>query len=58
MKYKPELGFFRNLERAFSELTKTNNRMFNAEHDAIQMDARVIANEDVINALLGVNRFE
>lgn len=49
MKYKPELGFFRNLERAFFELTKTNNRMFNAEHDAIRMDARVTANEEVNN---------
>ena len=29
MKYKPDLGFFGNLERAFFELTKTNNQIFN-----------------------------
>lgn len=29
MRYKPELGFFGNLERAFEEMTKTNNKVFN-----------------------------
>ena len=31
MKYKPELGFFGNLERAFEEMTKTNNKIYNTE---------------------------
>ena len=34
MRYKPELGFFGNLERAFSELNKTNNNVFNTENTA------------------------
>jgi hypothetical protein len=42
MRYKPELGFFGNLERAFSELTKTNNNVFNTEN-------RITANEEVNN---------
>lgn len=32
MRYKPELGFFGNLERAFSELNKTNNNVFNMQN--------------------------
>lgn len=31
MKYKPELGFFGNLERAFAELTDTNRNVFNTQ---------------------------
>lgn len=42
MRYKPELGFFGNLERAFEEMTKTNNKVFNTEN-------RVAANEEVNN---------
>ena len=42
MKYKPELGWFGNLERAFAELTKTNNTVFNTE-------SRISANEEVNN---------
>ena len=34
MKYKPELGWFGNLERAFAELTKTNNKVYNTENTA------------------------
>lgn len=42
MRYKPELGFFGNLERLFSEQTKTNNEVFNT-------NARISANEEVNN---------
>ena len=42
MRYKPELGFFGNLERLFSEQTKTNNEVFNT-------NTRVSANEEVNN---------
>lgn len=42
MKYKPELGFFGNLERAYAELTKANNKIFNTE-------TRVASNEEVNN---------
>ena len=42
MRYKPELGFFGNLERAFTELTKTNNEVFNA-------NTRISSNEEVNN---------
>jgi hypothetical protein len=42
MKYKPELGWFGNMERAFKELTKTNNTVFNTEN-------RISANEEVNN---------
>ena len=42
MRYKPELGFFGNLERAFEEMTKTNNKVYNTE-------ARVASNEEVNN---------
>lgn len=42
MKYKPELGIKGNLNRALTELTKTNNRAFNTEN-------RVAANEEVNN---------
>lgn len=37
MRYKPELGFFGNLERAYAELTKTNNNIFNNKSE---VDAR------------------
>ena len=36
MRYKPELGFFGNLERAFSELTKTSNKVFNLRSEVEQ----------------------
>ena len=39
MKYKPELGFFGNLARAFSELTKTNNKVFNETNQRTAADA-------------------
>ena len=42
MRYKPELGFFGNLERAFEEMTKTNSKMFNTEQ-------RISSNEEVNN---------
>lgn len=42
MKYKPELGLFGNLNRAFTELTKTNNKVFNTEN-------RVAINEEINN---------
>lgn len=42
MRYKPELGFFGNLERAFEEMTKTNNKVYNTE-------ARIAADEEVNN---------
>lgn len=42
MRYKPELGFFGNLERTLAELTKTNNKVFNTEN-------RIAANEEVNN---------
>ena len=47
MKYKPELGFFKNMERAFSELTKTNNKVFNTQSEVEQIDGRVSASETV-----------
>ena len=49
MKYKPELGFFGNLERAFEEMTKTNNKVFNTQNDVQRVDARVASNEEVNN---------
>ena len=49
MKYKPELGFSGNLERAFAEMTKTNNTVFNTQNSVQQVDARVAANEEVNN---------
>lgn len=36
MRYKPELGFFGNLEKAFAELTKTNNKVFNNKSEVEQ----------------------
>lgn len=42
MNYKPELGLFGNVKRAFSELNKTNNKVFNTEN-------RISANEEVNN---------
>ena len=47
MRYKPELGFFGNLERAFEEMTKTNNKVFNTENTANNT-------ADVVSAQLGV----
>ena len=44
MKYKPELGFFGNLERAFAEMTKTNNTVFNTQNE-------VKAAHDTANAI-------
>ena len=38
MKYKPELGFFGNLTRAFSELTNTNRNLFNETSQRTQAD--------------------
>lgn len=49
MKYKPELGWFGNLERAFTEMTKTNNNVFNTQNNVQRMDARVASNEEVNN---------
>ena len=49
MRYKPELGFFGNLERAFSELTKTNNKVYNTENEVNRIDHRVASNEEVNN---------
>ena len=43
MKYKPELGWIGNLDRAFAELTKTNNNVFNAGHIAMRMESVVTA---------------
>ena len=42
MKYKPELGFFGNLERAFAELTNTNRNVFNevSERAAADLENR------------------
>ena len=50
MKYKPELGFFGNLERAFSELTKTNNQIFNnkTEIENKLNDSLALADETAI----------
>ena len=45
MRYKPELGFFGNLERAFEELTKTNNEVFNTEN-------RISINEETMKIQL------
>ena len=39
MKYKPELGFFGNLERVYSELTDTNRNVFNEVSDRAAADA-------------------
>lgn len=47
MRYKPELGWFGNLERLFSEQTKTNNNVFNTQNDVHRVDARVTSNEEV-----------
>ena len=49
MRYKPELGFFGNLERAFAEMTKTNNIVYNTQNDVQRVDSRVSANEEVNN---------
>jgi hypothetical protein len=49
MKYKPELGFFGNLERAFAEMTKTNNQLYKAQNDLSTIDQRVKFDEEVNN---------
>ena len=49
MKYKPELGWFGNLERAFAEMTKTNNQLYKAQNDLQTMDQRVKFDEEVNN---------
>ena len=41
MKYKFELGIFGNLERTYSELTKTNNKIFNTQGDVERIDSEV-----------------
>ena len=41
MKYNPKIGFFGNLERAFSELTKTNRNVFNAKSETNQKFSEV-----------------
>ena len=33
MNYKPELGLFGNIKQAFSELNKTNNKIFNNKNE-------------------------
>ena len=38
MKYRPELGFFGNLERVYSELTDTNRNVFNEVSDRAAAD--------------------
>ena len=47
IRYKPELGWFGNLERAFEEMTKTNNKVFNTENTANNT-------ANVVSAQLGV----
>lgn len=42
MRYKPELGLFGNVARAFEEMTKTNNEVYNTK-------SRVASNEEVNN---------
>lgn len=49
MRYQPELGFFGNLERAFSELNRTNNKIYNTQSEVTQIDHRVAENEEVNN---------
>lgn len=49
MRYKPELGFFGNLERALEEMTKTNRQVFNTQNEVTQVNARVASNEEVNN---------
>ena len=39
MKYKPELGIWGNLQRAFSELTHTSNSLFNETNARQAADA-------------------
>ena len=38
MKYKPELGFFGNLERLFTERNKLNNKVFNEITERTEAD--------------------
>lgn len=46
MKYKPELGLFGNVKRALSELTKTNNTVFNNKAEADRKLAENLAEAD------------
>ena len=46
MRYKPELGFFGNLERTFTELTKTNNKVYNNKSEVDQALAENLAETD------------
>lgn len=48
MKYKPERGFFGNLERAFEEMTKTNNKVFNNKSELDSRLAQNLAESDEI----------
>lgn len=43
MRYKPELGFFGNLERLFSELNKTNGGLFNVSNASANTQSVVAA---------------
>ena len=36
MKYKPELGMFGNIKRAYNELNKANRNIFNAKSESDQ----------------------
>ena len=38
MNYKPELGIWGNIKKVFSELTKTNNKVFNEVNDRTAAD--------------------
>ena len=46
MNYKPELGLFGNVKRAFSELNKTNNKVFNNKAEADRKLAENLASAD------------
>lgn len=48
MKYKPELGLFGNMMRAYEELTKTNNNIFNNKYELDSKIAQNLAEADEI----------
>lgn len=48
MKYKPELGLFGNIMRAYEELTKTNNNIFNNKYELDSKIAQNLAEADEI----------
>lgn len=48
MRYKPELGLFGNIERAFKELNKTNNNIFNNKSKLDGKMAQNLAEADEI----------